>query len=69
MFRIGGRTVAAVRYPPPGVILARATTVVRGPAARRRGRCLQGLSALLAISVGGVAITVWRLFALLAAAY
>lgn len=69
MFRIGGRTVAAERYPPPGVVLARATSVVRGRPARRRGRWLQGLSALLAIAVGGVAITVWRLLALLAAAY
>lgn len=69
LFGIGGRTVAAERYPPPGVAVARATAVIRGFAARRRGRWLQVLSALLAIAVGGMAITVWRLFALLAAAY
>jgi len=68
MFRIGGRTVAAERYPPPGVVVARATTLVRGAAARRRGRWLQGLSALLSIAVGGMAITVWRLFEILAGA-
>jgi len=66
LYRVGGRTLAAQRFPPPGLPVARPTPVVRGAAARRRGRWLEILSMLLVVAVGGMAITVWRVFQTLA---
>jgi len=64
LWRLGRRTAAAERYPPPGLRVVRDTRIVAGARARRLGRGLQAIAAALAC--GGVLLAwlLWRLLSL-----
>lgn len=67
LFRLGGRVRSTGRFPPPGHAVVRATRVLEGDAARRRGALLGGLGAVLLV----VAVALFwaaRQFTLLVAA-
>ena len=51
LWRIGRDARRAQRFPPPGLALTRATTVLHGAAAERRGRLLQWFAAGVALTV------------------
>lgn len=52
-WRLGQHTIDVGRFPPPGVILLRATTVLTGEAAVRRGRAAQVTAfVLFALGIG-----------------
>jgi len=58
---LGGRTVRAGEYPPPGSRVIRDTPIVRGGEALARGRTLQGLAALLSAASVVIGLLLWRL--------
>jgi hypothetical protein len=67
LWRIGARTLAAGRYPPPGVAMLRDLPVITGPAAVTRARLLRAFSAMTAVTAVLMslvllrfAILVWR---------
>ena len=61
LWRLGRRTIAAGRFPPPGLRLVRDEPVLTGDAATRRGRIAQGLSVIIGLAVVGLALALWRL--------
>jgi hypothetical protein len=63
----GARIVRAEQFPPPGAAVTRDTVVLRGAAARRRGRTLQVLGGILALAAAGLVTVLWRLVWLLEA--
>jgi hypothetical protein len=63
-WRLGAKAVRAERFPPPGLATVRDTPIVRGPAARRRGRLLQSAAVALAVVAGAIPFLVWRLLSL-----
>ena len=65
-FRLGARVVRAERFPPPGTTVVRDTAVLRGRAARRRGRLLQALAVILIVATAGGIAVLLRLAAELA---
>lgn len=68
LWRLGSRITRARRFPPPGLRVVRQTVVLTGDAASRRGRLLQILAGGLAAAGALLGFTLWRFFALLAAA-
>ena len=55
------RVLATQRFPAPGASVIRDTPVLYGDAARRRGRLLQCLGAILALFAGAITLLLWRL--------
>jgi len=56
-WRLGSQTLAAGRFPPAGVTVLRATPVLTGDAARRRGRAARLCAiGLIACSIGLVVV-------------
>lgn len=64
LWRYGARVRAASQFPPPGARVIRDTPVLRGSAALRRGRLLQGLGASFVVCCVGLAAAAWRFHAL-----
>jgi hypothetical protein len=65
LWRLGAKVVLHAQLPLPGARVLRDTPIIRGGAARRRGRWLQGLAvALLACGIA-LAVVAWRLHVLL----
>jgi hypothetical protein len=60
-WRLGARVVDAERFPPPGVAVFRDTPVVRGPAARRRGRLIQAAAVALTVLAILIAVLLSRI--------
>lgn len=60
LWRIGTRTLAANRYPPPGIRLLRDVPPVTGSAAASRGRLLRAFSSMLAVSALLIAAVLLR---------
>jgi hypothetical protein len=58
---MGQRTVAALRFPPPGTKMVQATPILTGEAARRRGRLLQVLSAALVGAAFLLTVLIWAM--------
>ncbi|MEZ5293796.1 MAG: hypothetical protein R2745_22120 [Vicinamibacterales bacterium] len=64
-FRLGTRTKAAERFPPPGTAALAGTRVVEGRAARTQGTVLQAVGVLFLVFAVVTGLLVYRLFALL----
>jgi len=64
---LGRCTVRTGAFPPLGFRVIRDTPVVRGPAARSRGRTLQGVAVLLIGAAMLIGLLLWRLASLFAA--
>lgn len=62
LWRLGAKVVGCGQFPVPGARLLRDTTILRGGPARRRGRWLQGLGAVLFACAIGLAVVAWRLY-------
>jgi hypothetical protein len=60
LWRVGSRTVAAGRYPPPGIRLLQDMPVVTGSAARQRGRLLKVFSTSIATAALVIALILLR---------
>jgi hypothetical protein len=67
LWRLGGRAIRAERFPTADRRVVRDTPVLTGAAARRRGRWLQILAAVLAGGVMLLGVLLWRLLSLLSA--
>jgi len=65
LWHLGRRIVRVERYPPPGLRVVRDMVVVAGPAARRRGRIVQALGAVIGSASVVLAFFLWRLLFLL----
>ncbi|HEX2474706.1 MAG TPA: hypothetical protein VHK01_08170 [Lacipirellulaceae bacterium] len=65
LWRLGSRIVASGLFPPPGMPVINDTIVLRDTAAKRCGRGLQILAAVMCAAALGFAVAVWRLAALL----
>jgi len=61
LWRLGARVVQIECYPTPEMKTLHDTVVIRGAAARSRGRTLQLLAAVLAACAIGLAVAMWRL--------
>jgi hypothetical protein len=61
LWRIAARVLAAQQFPPPGMRVVRDTPVLRGAAALRRGRIIQGIGGLLVLCSLALAVAAWRL--------
>jgi hypothetical protein len=59
-WRSGARVRSAARFPPPGAHVLRDTPVLRGTAALRRGRLMQGVGVVLACGALGLLALSWR---------
>jgi hypothetical protein len=66
LWRTGARVRRAVQFPPPAMRVLRDTTVLRGDAAHRRARIIQGTGAALAVCSMALLIAAWRFLALFA---
>ena len=60
-WRAGSRVVRAGRFPVPGAAVVRDTVVLRGAAARRRGRMLQICAVALVLTAAVLCALLWRL--------
>jgi hypothetical protein len=61
MWRIGRQAVVTARYPPPGMAVVKDTIVLRHDPARKRGRVIQWVAALIAIAAVLPPIAMWYL--------
>lgn len=61
VWRIGARAARTGRYPPEGSAAIGRAPPVEGPAAVRRGRTLQALAVLVAVTVVALPLSVWYL--------
>jgi hypothetical protein len=61
MWRMGRRTVVALRFPPPGARMPQDTPILTGEAAGRRGRLLQGLAVILAGMAAVMTVLIWMM--------
>jgi hypothetical protein len=62
LWQLGGRTIRAGQYPPPGLRLLRDAPVLTGAAASRRGRLARRSAMALGVTATLVALAFWRLF-------
>ena len=60
-WRLGARIVRAERFPLAGARLVRDTPVITGKAARRRGKLLQILAAVLVLSAAALPVMLMQL--------
>jgi hypothetical protein len=60
LWRIGSRTIAAGRYPPPGIRLLKDMPVITGGAARQRGQLLKVFSTSVATAALVIALILLR---------
>jgi hypothetical protein len=63
LWRLGSRSVRSGVFPPPGMPMVRETIVLRDAAARKCGRVLQILAAVMSAVAAGFAVALWRLAA------
>lgn len=54
VWRLGNRVIREGRHPPSGLKVLRDVPVLRGMAARRRGRAYQGIALLLIVAAGAM---------------
>ena len=64
LWRLGAHIQAIAQFPLPGTRVIRDTVIVRGDVARRRGKLLQRIGAVLLLSALGMFAAWWRLYAL-----
>jgi hypothetical protein len=67
LWHLGRRILHVDRYPPPGLRFIREAPVVTGPAARRRGRLIQGFAVVLGLAGLLLAFLFWWLVSALPA--
>jgi hypothetical protein len=67
LWRLGSRIVASGMFPPPGMPVINETIVLRDTAAKRCGRLLQVIAAVMCAAALGFAVAVWRLAAMIGA--
>ena len=60
-WRLGMRVVHAEQIPPPGLAVLRDTPIVRGSAARRRGRFIQVVAVMLTLLAVLIAVLFSRI--------
>jgi hypothetical protein len=60
LFQLGGRSVRARRFPPPGLAVVHDTWVLEGHEGQRRGRLLQVLAGILIAVALLIPFAVWR---------
>jgi hypothetical protein len=65
LWRLGAKVILHAQWPLPRARVFRDTPVLRGQAARRRGRWLQGLAVALVACGIALAVVAWRLHVLL----
>jgi hypothetical protein len=65
LWRLGSRIVASGMFPPPGMTVITDTIVLRDTEARKWGRVLQFLAAVMGAAALGFAVAVWRLASLI----
>jgi hypothetical protein len=63
MWRLGARCFASERFPPPGTAVTADTPVLRGAAARRRGRVIQALAVAVGVTACALVLILWRMAA------
>jgi hypothetical protein len=61
VWRLGTRTLREERFPPEGLVVIRDMLVMRGAAARARGRLFRLIAFSVAILAGLMATILWRL--------
>ena len=61
LWRLGGRILAAGRFPLPGQRTTRATPVLTGNAALRRGRLAQAFGGVIAVLAIAFTFLLWQL--------
>ncbi len=61
MWRLGGAVLREERFPPERTVLIRDVRVVRGDAARARGRALRITGAVLLVLSVLMALVLWRI--------
>jgi len=67
LWHVGARVRAAAQYPPPGMRVLRDTVVLRGAAAHRRARVIQGIAVALVLCWVGLVGVAWRFYSAFAA--
>ena len=67
LWQYASRTLAAIRYPPPGVPVVRDTVVLTGDAAERRGRALRIIAVVVLVVGAAISLWIWRLLRLVGA--
>jgi hypothetical protein len=63
LWRLGSRSIRSGIFPPPGIPVIRDMPVLRDNAARKCGRVLQILAAVMSAVAAGFAVALWRLAA------
>ena len=66
LWRKGGQVRGAAQFPPPGMHMLRDTPVLRGAAAYRRARIMQGIGVALVLCCLALLAATWRLYSVLA---
>ena len=61
IWRLGTRTLSEGRFPPEGLGVIRDVLVVRGPAARARGRLMRGFASVVFVVIALMALVLLRL--------
>ncbi len=61
LWRLGTAARREKAFPPAGIMSVRNRPVLKGDAAGRRGRLMQIAAALLAMTAGGLILTMWQL--------
>lgn len=60
-WNLGGRILAAERFPPPGSSVIRDTRVLEGQQARARGYLFRAFAVLFVLLIAATSVVFWRL--------